>query len=351
MIPRPHGTTGARIANDRETAGLDVIGSILMRTILRPVPDLRERVWGGRRLGTPRSQPIGEAWVAGPSNLVAEGPDAGRTLAEVAAREGAAFVGRNAGARTGDRFPLLVKLIDPAAWLSVQVHPDDATAVRLEGPDALGKTEAWYVLDATPDAELLVGVRPHIDGATVRAAIADGSGSLTPLLARQHARADDVVMIPAGTLHAVGPGVLLYEIQQPSDVTYRCDDWGRPATPERPLHIPQALASVRPASRPRLRHGRSIHGAPLLSCEHFVLERLAVAPDSPVVVDPGGASVHVLTAIDGPVRLLPVTADGEGGRADQIVLGAMETVVVPASGPAYALDAPAVAHVLLARVP
>jgi mannose-6-phosphate isomerase len=328
-----------------------VIGSTAMRTILRPVPDLRERVWGGRRLGTPRSQPIGESWVAGPSNIVADGSDAGRTLAEVAAREGAAFVGRNAGARTGDRFPLLVKLIDPAAWLSIQVHPDDATAMRLEGPDALGKSEAWYVLDATPDAELLVGVRPGIGAATVRATIANSSGSLAPLLARQHARAGDVVMIPAGTLHAVGPGVLLYELQQPSDVTYRCDDWGRPATPERPLHIPQALASVRPASRPRLRHARNTDGAPLVACEHFVLERLTIARDAPVLLDPGGASVHVLTAIDGPVRLLPVAPEGDGGRTDQVVIGALETVVVPASASAYTIDAPVLAHVLLSRVP
>src|SRR5450756_531947 len=127
-----------------------VVGSASMPTIFRPVPDLHERVWGGHRLGSPHGQPIGEAWVAGPSNVIADGPDEGRTLAEVAAREGAAFVGRNAGARTGDRFPLLVKLLDPAAWLSVQVHPDDATARQLEGPEALGKAEAWYVLDAAP---------------------------------------------------------------------------------------------------------------------------------------------------------------------------------------------------------
>jgi hypothetical protein len=164
-----------------------------MPTILRPVPDLRERVWGGRRLGPPRGQPIGEAWVAGPASLIADGPDAGRTLAEVADREGAAFVGRNAWMRTGDRFPLLVKLLDPAAWLSIQVHPDDVTARRLEGPEALGKTEAWYVLDAAPDSELIVGVRGRIGEAAVRAAMAAGGGSIVPLLARFRPRAGDAV--------------------------------------------------------------------------------------------------------------------------------------------------------------
>jgi mannose-6-phosphate isomerase len=322
-----------------------------MPTILRPVPDLRERVWGGRRLGSPRGRPIGEAWVAGPSNVIADGPDAGRTLAEIAARDGAAFVGRNAGARTGDRFPLLVKLLDPAAWLSIQVHPDDATARRLEGPDALGKAEAWYVLDAASDAELLIGVRGGVDGAEVRAAIADGSGSLALLLARHRAHAGDTVPIPAGTLHAVGPGVFLYEVQQPSDLTYRCDDWGRPATPERPLHVPQALASVRPASRPRLRHAPKADRATLVACEQFVLEQLIVGPGRPTVLDPGGASVHVLTALDGPVRLLPIAPDGRRARPEPIVLGRLETAVVSAGSSAYTIDAPGDARVLLARVP
>ena len=322
-----------------------------MPPILRPVPDLRERVWGGRRLGPPRGQPIGEAWVAGPSNVISDGPDAGRTLAEISAREGAAFVGRNAAARTGDRFPLLVKLLDPAAWLSVQVHPDDETARHLEGPEALGKAEAWYILDAAPGAELLVGVRGRIGGAAVRAAIAEGSGSLAALLARHRARAGDAVMIPAGTLHAVGPGVFLYEVQQPSDVTYRCDDWGRPATPGRPLHISQALASVRPGSRPRLRHAMNVDRATLIACEHFVLERLIVGPDSAAVLDPGGESVQVLTAIDGPVRLLPVASSSSWARSEPIVLGGLETGVVSAAAAAYTIDAPAHARVLLVRVP
>ena len=322
-----------------------------MPTILRPVPDLRERVWGGRRLGSPRGQPIGEAWIAGPSNVIADGPEAGRTLAEIAARDGAAFVGRNAGERTGDRFPLLVKLLDPVAWLSVQVHPDDASAVQLEGRDAVGKEEAWYVLDATPDAELLVGARPDIHEADVRAAIASGSGSLAPLLAHHRVRAGDAFPVPAGTLHAVGPGVFLYELQQPSDLTYRCDDWGRPATPARPLHIRQALVSVRPASRPRPRHAPKVDRATLVACEHFVLERLIVGPDRPAVLDPDGASIHVLTAIDRPVRLQPVADGNAGTDSEQIVLGGLEAVVVSAASGPYEIDAPVLASVLLARVP
>ena len=152
------------------------------------------------------------------------------------------------------RFPLLVKLLDPAGWLSVQVHPDDALAHRLGGPDAVGKAEAWYVIEADPDAELLVGVRPSVREADLREAMRRGAAT-TDLLARQAVAAGDAVMIPPGTLHAVGPGVLLYEVQQPSDLTYRVDDWGRPATPDRPLHTAEALAAVAPDSRPAVRRG------------------------------------------------------------------------------------------------
>jgi len=325
-----------------------------MPTILRPIPDLRERVWGGRRLSPPRGAPIGEAWVAGPSSVIADGPDEGRTLADIAAREGAAFVGRNAGARTGDRFPLLVKLIDPAAWLSVQVHPDDETALRLEGPEAIGKAEAWYVLDAIPGAEVLAGVRAGVPESTVRAAIAAGSGSLPPLLVRHRTRAGDTVPIPAGTLHAVGPGIFLYEVQQPSDLTYRCDDWGRPATPERPLHVAQALASVRPASRSWVRHAPTVDRATVVECEQFVLEQVVVGPDRPARLNPGGASVHVVTALDGPIRLLTVPSeapDGIRAGSEPMVLGGLETAVVSAGVVAYTIDAPARARVLVARVP
>jgi mannose-6-phosphate isomerase len=322
-----------------------------MPTILRPVPDLRERVWGGRRLGPPRRHPIGEAWVAGPSNLIADGPEAGRTLADLAARDGAALVGRNAVARTGDRFPLLVKLLDPSEWLSIQVHPDDAVARWLEGAEALGKAEAWYVIEAGPDAELIAGFRGGVAAATARAAIAAGSGALAPLLARHRPRAGDAIPIPAGTIHSVGPGVFLYEVQQPSDLTYRCDDWGRRATPDRPLHISQALASVRPASRPRLRHAPKVDRARLAASEHFVLERLAISPDRPAMLDPGGASLHVLTALDGPVRLLPVAPDVPRPRPEPFVLGRLETAVVAAGASPYSIDAPAEARVLLAWVP
>jgi len=152
----------------------------------------------------------------------------------------------------------------------------------------------------------------------------------------------------------VGPGVFLYEVQQPSDLTYRCDDWGRPATPERPLHVAQALASVRPASRSRVRHAPTVDRATVVECEQFVLEQVVVGPDRPARLNPGGASVHVVTALDGPIRLLTVPSeapDGIRAGSEPMVLGGLETAVVSAGVVAYTIDAPARARVLVARVP
>jgi mannose-6-phosphate isomerase len=214
-------------------------------TPFRVAPLAQERVWGGTRLGPQGTLPIGELWLAGPWLLVADGPYAGRTLDDVAAELGPALVGSAAPSRPGPRFPLLVKLLDPAAWLSVQVHPDDAAARRLAGPDAVGKPKPGTP-EAEPGAELLAGTRPGVRRRTPGAMRA---GAQRPSPARHAVTAGDVPCWGPDA-HAVGPGVLLYELQQPSDLTYRVDDWGRPASPGRRLHTKEALASVVPQSRP-----------------------------------------------------------------------------------------------------
>jgi mannose-6-phosphate isomerase len=345
-----------------------------MGHLLRPVPDLRERVWGGSRLGAGGRFPIGEAWLAGPANRIGDGPDAGLTLEDVARRDGASFVGRDAAARTGNRFPLLVKLLDASQWLSVQVHPDDATARRLEGPDAVGKAEAWYVLDAMPGAELLLGLADDVSEADIRAAIREapvaGGPRVAPLLRRVAPRPGQAYAVPAGALHAVGPGLLLYELQQASDITYRCEDWGRPSTPERPLHTDQSLASLiaggaAPAPEPPEPPGSTATSRSsrqtLVVCEQFVIERLVVRPGSPVEIVPGGSSLHVLTAL-APVRVHVLFDDGveagdaalagDADHAEGVELAARETLVVAASTPRYALsaDADPEAIVLVGRV-
>jgi mannose-6-phosphate isomerase len=310
-------------------------------TPLRVVPFASERVWGGRRLLPPRTLPIGELWLAGPWLAVASGRHAGRTLEEVAAEVGSDLVGSAAAGRAGPSFPLLAKLIDPAAWVSVQVHPDDEVARALEGPDAVGKAEAWYVVEAEPGAELLVGVRPGVSLDDVRAAIGlpaeRRGGTLVDLMARLEVGRGDVISVPAGTLHAIGPGALLYEIQQPSDLTYRVDDWGRPASPKRPLHLEQALRALGVGGPPEI--SRAVPAGRIVTSGHFTLDLV----DGPDQLAPDGRTLHVVTALDGPVRLA-----GTGWTEE---LAARETVVVPASVGAYGVDTPAGRRVLVAGLP
>jgi mannose-6-phosphate isomerase len=289
----------------------------------------------------PRTLPIGELWLAGPWLAVASGRHAGQTLEEVAAEMGSDLVGSAAPGRVGPSFPLLAKLIDPAAWVSVQVHPDDEVARALEGPNAVGKAEAWYVVEAEPGAELLVGVRPGVSLDEVRAAIRlpaeRRGGAVVELLARLSVGRGDTISLPAGTLHAIGPGPLLYEIQQPSDLTYRVDDWGRPATAERPLHVAQALAALGVGGPPETR--RAVPAGRIVTCEHFTLDLV----DGPEQLAPGGRTLHVVTALDGPARLA-----GAGWTEE---LTARETVVVPASVGTYDLVTLAGRRVLVAGLP
>ena len=270
-----------------------------MRSI-RIEPDLRHRVWGGTRLTPPGGPVIGEAWLAGPWSEIGAGSEAATTLASLAAAQGARLTGRDTP--DPERFPLLAKILDPAEWLSVQVHPNDALALQLEGPGAVGKTEAWYVIEAAPGAEILLGVKPTVPPGDVREAIRHGG--LADLLQRHQVSPGEAYLVPAGTLHAIGPGVLAYEIQQPSDITYRCDDWGRPASAGRPLHVEQSLVCVRPEpwTEPlRSSSGTDARGL-LVRCDHFVLEYLRPGPSGPVAGDPG--------------RSVAARADGGQGLGD-----------------------------------
>jgi mannose-6-phosphate isomerase len=172
------------------------------------------RVWGGDRLralapDAAPSGPIGEAWFG------------------------------DADEKSGG---VLVKLLDVQDRLSVQVHPDDALAKVMHGADAIGKHEAWVVLEAAPGAELLLGRAPSVTGADITSALASGA-DITPLLARHAARRGDVFDVPTGCLHALMPGLFIWEVQQRSDRTYRVADWGR-NDPSRPLHATEAIRAT-----------------------------------------------------------------------------------------------------------
>lgn len=294
----------------------------------RTVPSLRPRVWGGTRLTPPGSVAIGESWLVGPDSTLV-GPRLGDlTLDDLVARHGADLVGTDAPVGRG--FPLLVKLLDPTEWLSVQVHPDDEQAVRLEGPGAVGKTEGWYFIEAAPEATILLGARPEASAQELLAGLQ--AGRVAHLLQRRRVQAGDACLVEAGTLHAVGPGVLVYEIQQASDITYRCDDWGRPASAGRALHTRQSIevAHLRPwTGEVTLSAGPAAEGV-LLRCTKFVLEHVWATAASWIERDTRRSSVHVLTGVSGPL-----VVQGQGWSES---VGAGESLVIPAATGAYRIS-------------
>ena len=173
-------------------------------------------------------------------NIVASGPYAGRKLVEVLPELGEAFLGKAVVERYGYRLPLMIKFLDTAQWLSVQVHPDDAYAQIHEAESGwLGKAEAWVVLEAAPDAQVIYGVKHPVTRAELRAAALDGS--IQELLNFVPVQKGDVIYVPPGTIHALGPGLLVYEVSQRSDLTYRLYDYGR----GRELHMEKALDVAR----------------------------------------------------------------------------------------------------------
>jgi mannose-6-phosphate isomerase len=291
----------------------------------RPVPLPSTRPWAGSRLAL-AGEHVGELWLAGPDSVVrTAGGD--RTLDALAAEHREALVGSRGMALLGPRFPLLAKVIDAGDWLSLQVHPDDALARELYGPDAVGKTEAWLVVDATPGAELVTGPADDVDEAALRAAIAGGSMSLDQC-ARRPAVPGQALLLRAGTLHAIGAGAFVYELEQPSDLTFRVSDWGRPTG--RTLHVIESLRAIDPSLHAEVRGDSFRVAAGDLEVPGFRLEVLDPAGRAPVAREPAGRTLEVVTAIRGSLRL-----SGDGWTEH---LAPNETLVVPASGGPYTID-------------
>jgi len=203
-------------------------------------PEFVERPWGARDLAPIYSEhrcekPVGEVWLTGDENRVANGPLAGRTLGELCREYGRALVGE--AARETQRFPLLIKFLFPREKLSVQVHPDDEGARRVGQP--CGKTECWYVLQADPRAQVALGLKPGVTREQLERAIREVRAE--ELLNWVDIHAGEMIYVDAGTVHTIGPGSILVETQQNSDTTYRLYDYGRP----REIHVEQGLAATK----------------------------------------------------------------------------------------------------------
>jgi mannose-6-phosphate isomerase len=304
-------------------------------------PEYREYVWGGRRL-RPDQERTAEAWVIYAGDRIAGGPLTGLTLAEAARLHGADLLGTRPFARTGTLFPLLIKLLDCADWLSLQVHPDDQLALKLEGEGQYGKTEAWHFIAAEAGAQILCGLRPGVTRAEMERAIR--AGGLLEAMQRLDVRAGESIFIPAGMIHALGPGLLLYEVQQTSDWTYRVYDWDRPATPQRPLHIEKSVAAANPDLQSQLVPAPALAAGErtrLVQCDYFTLETFAAGPGG-VDLLADGSSFHTLTVVEGSARL-----SGAGWELD---LERFQSALVPANAGAYRVTAAETARLLRAWV-
>jgi len=267
-------------------------------------PQLVPRIWGARSLAplfpdkTNLAEPIGEVWLTGNDCVFEDGPFAGRPLAEA----WRAMPPEWAGTRldTSKPFPLLVKFLFPEDILSIQVHPDDEYARAHEAHTGwTGKTEMWHAIAARPGAEVLVGLKEDVTPESFRAAINDGTAE--KCLNRIPVAAGDTIFVPAGTVHTIGPGLVLCEIQENSDLTYRVFDYNRPGLDgkPRPLHIEKALAVAR--------FGKQLGGktkplnAEALSCPYFSTCRLDLA--APATMEPNREQFELLIILEGQGRI------------------------------------------------
>jgi mannose-6-phosphate isomerase len=253
-------------------------------------PYLRPMVWGGRRLGDVLGKPIppdgtwGESWEVSVHDMhvshVADGPLAGQSLPTVCQQHARELFG--AARPAGDGFPLLIKYLDANELLSVQVHPDDQKAMKLSG-ERFGKTEAWVVLSAAPEGRIYAGLKPGVDRARLEEALA--RGQVADCLHSYSPSPGDCLFLRAGTVHAVGGGVLMAEVQQSSDATLRLYDWDRVGSDGklRPLHIRESLEAIDWSAGPLAPvQGQPLPGLPgerLVACPYFVMERFHLETD------------------------------------------------------------------------
>jgi mannose-6-phosphate isomerase len=303
-------------------------------TPFRLAPYFRTRPWGFQDLAPwydyrTDGEPIGEVWLTGEMCTADTGPLAGLSLAEITRLHGSALLGT--GIQEKD-FPMLVKLLFPKAKLSVQVHPDDGLAQQYGEPR--GKTECWYALDARPGAQVALGIRPGVTVDEVKGAIQDAS--LESLLEMVPVQKGDMIFVAAGTVHAMGPGVVILETQQTSDLTYRMYDYGS----ARELHLDKSLAAMRLKTTAGKVPPRTVDGHTLLIDErYFRIERWPIRPGTaPALLSPEPV-VQMLFVAEGRIRI-----SGEGFTPFAVERNRI--AVIPASAGRWSLMSEDVTEVI-----
>ncbi len=296
-------------------------------------PILKSVVWGGEKIATfkgivTEQTQIGESWeisgVKGNESVVANGPDKGLTLSQMIDKYKGDLVGEKNYEIFGNTFPLLIKIIDAAGNLSVQVHPDDTLAK--ERHNSLGKTEMWYIIDADKDAEIYAGLSKKLTPEEYAAKVADNS--IMDSIAAHKSHAGDVFFLPAGRIHAIGAGNLLVEVQETSDITYRIYDYGRvdaKTGQPRELHVELAKDAIDYKVYPEyVSHAKpiveSIHE--LVRCSHFQVYMVEVEGEK--TIRPSIPGFSTMTCIEGEMMLNDM-------KGTEMPLRQGESVLIPAS--------------------
>ncbi|HUW60858.1 MAG TPA: type I phosphomannose isomerase catalytic subunit [Candidatus Bathyarchaeia archaeon] len=314
--------------------------------LLRFHDTFEKRIWGGQKLRTlfnkdiaraRVAEPIGEDWLISDhlsaESAVSEGTLAGLTLRSLIERDARAVLGQLPQLTPRGRFPLLLKLIDAADVLSVQVHPDDDCARRLGEPD-IGKTEMWHVLHADKGSELICGLQPEVTPKKLRESVEDGT--VERLMPHYAAVEGLSLLVPAGAVHAIGAGVMLAEIQQNSDLTYRLYDWNRVDDDgkPRPLHLDKAFNAIHFGAnppcpvQPLTYDCTGARCSVLAACPYFAAELIELNGRFRRNTD--GRSFHILLVKTGAIQL------SAGG--DETTLNSGQAALVCGASPQFELS-------------
>jgi len=301
-------------------------------------PYLRETVWGGRNLGEyynkplPPDVPIGESWEVSAykdmESIVASGPLKGQNLRDLVSSHSTKLLGQSVVERYGTEFPMLIKLLDARQDLSIQVHPDD-TYARAKNLGTYGKMEAWYILKSN-NGRVAYGLKEGVDKHSFESSIRENRVKDTIMF--YNVKEGDIVFVPPGTLHALCENVMIYEVQQSSDLTFRIYDYNRPGTDGKPreLHIDHSLDVITfDTPTPEPQHWSNLPGATpehtlLAQSEHFQFERFAPTKE----IQHTYATFSTLTILSGQAKL---SGSGESFNAqtgDTFFITANRTVNV-----------------------
>ena len=310
--------------------------------ILRPfkfVPYFKTVIWGGHKIASYKGivtdkNCIGESWevsgVPGHESVVAEGPDKGMNLKELIDKYKGELVGQPVYDRFGDKFPLLIKIIDARRDLSVQVHPDDELAMKRHG--SFGKTEMWYIIDAQPGSKIYAGLSKSITPDDYMRLVEEKK--IMDVVAAHDSHKGDVFYLPAGRIHSIGAGNLFAEIQETSDITYRVYDFDRRDSEgnTRDLHTELAKDAIdyNVYDDYRRDYDKDATGVtPLIDCEYFDIKLVVV--DDRLELQCDGESFIIIMCAEGEAKVITdggcVTTAGRG-----------ETLLVPASTRSIAIE-------------